>query len=109
MSVFSVPVTIGVDEERIAKEIESNVEAKVVQTIVDEVKGVMFERSSFYSDKLDSDEPLRNMVKREIGKILREKEDVIVAAAAEALADKLVRTKAVKEKAGLVAEKVAKK
>jgi len=36
MSVFSVPVTIGVDEEKIAKEIESNVEAQVVRKIADE-------------------------------------------------------------------------
>lgn len=109
MSVFSIPVTIGVDEEKIAKEIQSNVEAQVVRAICDEVKKVMFTSSNYYSDRLDSDEPLRNMVKREIVKVITKKEDVIIAAAAEALADKLVRTKAVKEKAGLVAEKVAKK
>lgn len=31
MSVFSVPVTIGVNEEEIAKEIRKNVEDKVVE------------------------------------------------------------------------------
>ena len=41
MSVFSVPVTIGVNEEEIAKEIRKNVEDKVVEKITKEIKGVI--------------------------------------------------------------------
>ena len=37
MSVFSVPVTIGVNEEEIAKEIRKNVEDKVVEKITKEI------------------------------------------------------------------------
>ena len=38
MSVFSVPVTIGIDEEGIARELRENVESQVVNKILDEVK-----------------------------------------------------------------------
>lgn len=38
MSVFSVPVTIGVNEEKIAKEISKNVEDRVVENITKEIK-----------------------------------------------------------------------
>ena len=37
MSVFSVPVTIGVNEEEIAKEIRKNVEDRVVEKITKEM------------------------------------------------------------------------
>jgi hypothetical protein len=45
MSVFSVPVTIGVDEERIAKEIERNVE----QQVIDKIAKDRHEKSMFSS------------------------------------------------------------
>lgn len=105
MSVFSVPVTIGVDEEAIAKNIEQDVEKQVVKFISDEVKNAIFTRSTYYGY---DDEPLRNMIKFRIDEILRENEDKIVGIAAELLADKLVRTKAVKEVAADVAKKTLK-
>lgn len=48
MSVFSVPVTIGVDEEKIVKEIENNVEAQVVNKITEEVKDIIYKKRSYY-------------------------------------------------------------
>ena len=105
MSVFSVPVTIGVDEKRIAKEIEQNVETKVVDNIVEAVEEIIYNKRSYYGMK---DEPLRTMILHEIDKILKEKEDLIVEIAATKLADKLSRQEAVKEKAAAVAEEVFK-
>lgn len=105
MSVFSVPVTIGIDEERIVKEIEQNVETQVVNNIVKAVEEVIYNKRSYYGTK---DEPLRTMIRYEIDKILKEKEDLIVNVAATKLADKLSRQKAVKEKAAAVAEEVYK-
>lgn len=107
MSVFSVPVTIGVDEEAIAKNIEKNVEGQVVKLISDEVKKIIFSRSTYYGREYD-DEPLRNLIKTKIDHILREKEDKIVELAAEILADKLARTKAVKEAAADAVKKTLK-
>lgn len=40
MGVFSVPVTIGVDEEKIAQSIEKNVESQVINRVLTEVKRV---------------------------------------------------------------------
>ena len=42
MSVYSVPVTIGVDEKRIAEEIQNDVEHQVINTITKEVKNKIF-------------------------------------------------------------------
>lgn len=109
MSVFSVPVTIGVDEEAIVREIKENVESQVINRILDETKRQMFNaRYVRYCDKekYTDPEPLRNMIKAEIHDIIVNHQDLIIKEAAEILADKLARTKAVKEKAALIAEKV---
>lgn len=106
MSVYSVPVVIGVDEEAIANEVKENVESQVVAKIVDEVKKQMFKSYDYYREDCTNPEPLRNMIKAEIQKKLEEHQDLIVKLAAEILADKLARTKAVKEKAALIAEAV---
>lgn len=106
MSVFNVPVVIGVDEDRIAKEIESTVEAQVVRNITEEVKKIIYDKESYYNRV--SDEPLRNMVRTEVSNIIANKEDDIIKMAAEILADKLSRTKKVKEMTAEVAEKALK-
>lgn len=106
MSVFSVPVTIGVDEERIAKEIERNAEQQVINKIVDELKEVMCGKDYYGRRDIHNHQPLEDMIKKEIVKMLEGKDELIINAAAEKLADKLSRTKAVREKAAAVAEEV---
>lgn len=106
MAVYSVPVVIGVDEERIVKGIEKDVEAKVVKAIKDEIWKVMFAKDSYY--QYTNDEPLRRLIRAQIDEFLKEKEDKIVMAATTMLAEKLARTKAVKEKAASVVEAVLK-
>ena len=109
MSTFSVPVVIGVDEEAIAREVTKDAKSQVVAKILDEVKKQMFKaRYVRYSnkDQYTDPEPLRYMIKAEIHDILIKNQDLIIKEAAEILADKLARTKAVKEKAALIAEKI---
>lgn len=106
MSVFSVPVTIGVDEEKIAKEIENNVEKQVVNKITLEVTKVMFDRRNYYSDKYDDPAPMRKMIREEIANIVSKHEDDIVKAASELLAEKMARTKVVKEAAAKIASEI---
>lgn len=103
MSVFSVPVTIGVDEERIAKEIERDVKQQVIDKIAKDIENTIYDQRNYYGDRK---EPLRKMVREEIMNFLEKHETLIVNTAAEKLADKLSRTKAVKEKAAAVAEEV---
>lgn len=102
MGVYSVPVTIGVDEERIAQEIEKNVEDRVVARITNEVESIIYARS-LYGRQTDG--PLRDMITMEIGKCIEENEDLIVKEAAKILADKMARTKAVREATKNVVEK----
>ena len=104
MSVFSVPVTIGVNEEEIAQEIRKNVEDRVVEKIAKEIKEVIYEKSTYGSR--DTNEPLKRMVRMRIDEILEKNESVIVQEAAKALADKMIKTKAVKETTKETIEKI---
>ena len=104
MSVFSVPVTIGVNEEEIANEIRKNVEDRVVEKITKEIKEVIYEKSTYGSR--DTNEPLKRMVRMQIGEILEKNKSVIVQEAAKALADKMIKTKTVKEAIKETIEKV---
>lgn len=104
MSVFSVPVTIGVDEEKIAKEIESNVEAQVVNKITDEIKEIIYTKRNYYNG--DKDEPLRSMVIEEVRNCIKLNEKLIVKEAAKTLVEKMSRTKAYKEAVKEAAEKI---
>lgn len=95
MSVFSVPVTIGVDEEKIAKEIESNVEAQVVRKIADEVKGIIYQKRNYYNGYMN--EPFREMVVEEVRNCIKLNEKLIIKEAAKTLVEKMARTKVYKE------------
>ena len=95
MAVFNIPVVIGVDEDKIAREIEKDVKKQVITGIQEKVEELIFERD--YRNR-KSDQPLREMVKSEITAFMESKEDIIIERAAELLADKLARTKRVKEK-----------
>ena len=114
MSTFSVPVTIGVDEDKIAREIESEVKEKVIRIIGDKVEKIIYKEYDDYSysrgmryvEKVKSNEPLRRMVERKVDDILEKERDAIVILAAEKLADKLSRQKKVREMAADVAKDV---
>jgi hypothetical protein len=104
MSVFSVPVTIGINEEEIAQEIRKNVEDRVVEKITKEIKGVIYKKELYGSR--ETNEPLRRMIHSHISEILEKNESVIVQEAAKSLADKMIKTKAVKEAIKETIEKV---
>ena len=104
MGTFSVPVTIGVNEDEIAKEVEKDVKREVIKNITEKVENIIYDPYRRYHRGSD-DTPLRNMVREEISNVLKNKEDVIVETAAKALADKLFKSKAVREMAAkIVAE-----
>lgn len=108
MSVFSVPVTIGVNEEAIAKEIKENVEHQVIEKINGEVKRQIFNHRYGWGKESEDSEPLKNMIKDEIRNVLEDNHGLIIKLAATILAEKLARTKAVKEKAVSIVEAVLK-
>lgn len=109
MATFSVPVTIGVNEEEIARSIEKEVKERVISSIGEKVEEIIYKESyGYYSNnvKQKDDTPLRNMVERTIKDLLVEKEEMIINLAAEKLADKLSRQKAVKAVGVNVAKEV---
>lgn len=109
MATFSVPVTIGVNEEEIAKQIEKEVKERVISSIGEKVEGIIYRESYGYytgNVKQKDDTPLRNMIERSIKDTLLEKEEKIIELAAEKLADKLSRQKAVKAVGVEVAKEV---
>lgn len=89
-----VQFAISIDDDRIAKSIEENVEKQVINNITEQVKGIIT-RKYYYSG--DEYEPLKNMVKRQIEKVIEEHKDYILENAAKILADKLARSKAGKQ------------
>lgn len=104
MSVFSVPVTIGVDEEKIVKEIESNVETQVINKITDEIKEIIYTKRSYYDR--DVNKPLREMVIEEVRNCIKFNEKLIIEEAAKTLVEKMARTKVYKEAVKEAAEKI---
>ena len=110
MATFSVPVTIGVNEEEIARSIEKEVKERVISSIGEKVEGIIY-KEEYYgyhtgNVKQKDDTPLRNMVERTIKDLLVEKEEMIINLAAEKLADKLSRQKTVKAVGVNVAKEV---
>ena len=110
MAVFNVPVTIGVNEEDIARQIKTEVKDKCIANIYEELKKIMFREDNHWNygrmETILNDAPLRNMVEKEIEKTVNKHSDLIIEMAATKLADKLSRSKAVREKAAEIAEDV---
>ena len=113
MAAFNIPVVIGVNEEEIARQIEKEVKDRVIANISEEVKKIIYkeETSGYYYGNRSvtySDEPLRSMIVKEVEKSIDEHKDLIIELAAEKLADKLSRSKVVKERAAAVVKEVFK-
>jgi hypothetical protein len=83
---------------------------KCIDNIVSEIKKIIYKEDSgyYYGHKnvTYSDKPLRSMITKEVEKTIDVHKDLIIELAAEKLADKLSRTKVVKERAAAVAEEV---
>lgn len=96
MSVFSIPVTIGIDDEKIVKEIENDAKTQVINKVKEEVINTMY-NTNYPKYRSDYSDPLRKMIETNIVDILKENEGIIVEEAAKLLAERMARTKIVKE------------
>lgn len=108
MSVFSVPVTIGVDEDRIAKEIENDVKNQVINKIYENITNVICGKNSWGEIKKGDYTPIREMVKKEVENVVRGKENIIIEMASKELAEKMYKSKACKEAMKSVIEETTK-
>lgn len=98
-----VNVAFDFDDKKISESIESQVHREVVNNITEEVKKIIFEKKWGYSSKSYDETdptPLKKMIENRVSEVLEENKDVIIDGAMKLLADKLSRTKQVKEAVG---------
>lgn len=88
---------INIDDDRIIKNIEASAEEKIIAAITKKVEDCIYDNNMHYGRRYDREEPLKNMIKKEIERIIEENKDVVLSEASKILADKLSRTKAAKE------------
>lgn len=105
MGVYSIPVTIGVNEEQIAKNIENEVKDRVISNITEVVEEVIYGRKYWGISAVDKKDlsPLKDFVSDVVEEIVNKHEKYIVEAAVDRLSDKLSRKKKTKE---LLAKKI---
>lgn len=93
MSVFSIPVTISIDEEKMANDIRENVEAQVDNKVTEHIESIICAKT--WGSRVDRKDlsPLRDMITDIIEKLLKEHEQYIIESAISTLSTKLVRKK----------------
>ena len=93
-----VQIAIGVDDDRIKNIIEEKAEEQIILQLTQEIRDVIFKKSSYYRKHADpARDPLSNFSEGLMMDVIEKHTDTIVEKAAELLADRLMRTKAVKE------------
>lgn len=102
-----VNVAFDFDDQKVASSIEEQVEKDVVNNITEEVKKIIYEkRWGMYGKPYDENDPspLKRMVNSIISEVVEENKDVIIDGAIKLLADKLSKTKRVREAVGELIE-----
>lgn len=96
-----VQFAIGIDDDTIRKRIEDSAVDAIVKKFYEEVRDSLmhidFNRVYYDDTPLDARNGIKHCVEKNIEKIVCAYKDVIIAEAADALADKLLKTKAAKE------------
>lgn len=97
-----VNVAFDFDDKKITDSIENQVHKEVVDNITEEVKKIIFEKKWRYNKPYDEDNPspLRKIVESRVSEMLQENKDIIIEGAIKSLADKLSRTKQVRDAVG---------
>lgn len=96
-----VQFAIGIDDDAIVKRVVENAEKNITNDIKQEVTKLMFGFNSWSGRRLDDPTEWTRM---QIQSFLNEHKDEIVQCAGNILAEKLLRTKAVKEMVGRLTE-----
>lgn len=97
-----VNVAFDFDDKKVTDSIESQVHKEVVDNITEEVKNIIYEKKWGYGKSYDKNNPapLKRLIEDRISEMLEENKDIIIDGAIKLLADKLARTKQVKEAVG---------
>lgn len=87
-------IAIGIDDDAIVKRIEENAEKNITKELRDKVGGIMFGANTYSGKELDT---FSRWTEGLFVKYLDDHKEEIIELAAKYLAEKLARTKAVRE------------
>lgn len=93
-----INIPLNIDDELWASALARDYEAKVIEKLTNEVRKCITDHDDYYYARAkDFNRGLANWVGYKIDSIMKEHKDEIIDAAAEKLAERLVRTKKAKE------------
>ena len=101
--IQTIQFTIDFDDETLKKRIAENAERQAIKTITDGVKKELF-GLDYYGKPCSRD--VAEWVRERVGELLAANRDEIIVQASKELADRLYRSKNVREVAGEVAKEV---
>jgi len=94
-----IQIGVSIDDEAIQKQIMASAETKIVAEIKSQVEGTIFHRRNYYGNTKTE---LSEVGVQAVREWLDENSDKIISMAANAIADKVYRSKAWKAKYGKV-------
>ena len=101
--IHNLQLAVDFDDEALKKRIAENAERQVIKTITDGVKKELF-GLDYYGNPCSRD--VAEWVHEQVGELLAANRESIIAQASSLLADRLYRSKNVREAAGEIAKEV---
>lgn len=93
-----VQFAVGIDDQRIVNLVEENASKQIIGELKQQVANRIF-RSSYYGQNVDPyHDKLSDTSERIVSGFLNENKDIIVQRASEILADKMFRSKTMRDK-----------
>lgn len=100
-------VSISIEDEKIIKSVEETAHKEIISNLTDKTLDVISEKRWGYGHSRERDfNPLKRMAEKRVVEIIDEHKDFIIEGAIKELANRLIRTKACKEKLNETIEKV---
>lgn len=93
-----VQFAIGIDDNRIVNLVEENASKQIIGELKQQVANRIFSANYYGSNANPARDPLSDMSQRIVSDFLNDNKDVIVQRASEILADKMFRSKTMRDK-----------
>lgn len=91
-----INIPINIDESAFEGKIAQDVENKIIDEMVKRVEKTLQDAGPYYGGRNSAQDGMREIVYRRVNDVIDEYKDIIIEAAADKLAERLVRTKAAK-------------
>ena len=96
MSTHIVNVAFDFDDDKVRSILENSAERKVIEGLKDDCYATMVKRSYGYGN-YSAEDAIKRLVEKSVDSFFEDYKDEIIQEAAKILADKLARSKAVRE------------